>query len=105
MGKLITKLNPVIMESSMFITSSFLAFISSISSRVRSRVSMYDRSSTSFFFLPPPKTKVGDAREVEIADGGTKASAEGTVVAINAATSIRTRVIIFVSVVLCACSS
>ena len=48
------RLNPVMDASSWFMTSSFLRFISSISSRVMSRDSMYERSSSGFF-PPPPK--------------------------------------------------
>ena len=51
MGRDRTKLNPVIACNSMFIMSSFFLFNSSISSRVMSRVSMYERSSTGFFAL------------------------------------------------------
>lgn len=43
---------PVMACNSVFMTSSLRLFISNISSLVRSRVSIKDRSSASFFFLP-----------------------------------------------------
>lgn len=84
MGKLMTRLNPVIMESSIFMTSSFLLLRSTISSRVISRVSMKERSSCFLFFLPPPRAKVAEDLLVATADGGIKALHAGRVAAIKA---------------------
>ncbi len=74
MGRERTKLKPVIAVSSMFIMSSFFLFSSNISSRVMSRDSMNERSSTGSFLPKIPSSMdrvVGEAALV------TKASAVG----------------------------
>ncbi len=56
MGRERTKLNPVMAWSSMFMISSFFLFRANISSRVMSRVSIKERSSSSFLLPKIPSS-------------------------------------------------
>ena len=79
MGRERTKLKPVIAVSSMFMMSSFFLLSSNISSRVMSRVSMNERSSTGSFLPKIPSSMDRVAGEAALV---TKASAVGANTAI-----------------------
>lgn len=94
MGKERTKLNPVIMESSIFMISSFCRLSSSISALVISRDSMKLKSSFGFFLLPKTKAAVDDFVAADTDGMGANPEVRGAMAPRRARIRIKSRDIV-----------